>query len=191
MSAVQLGKYLKLEEFCTCTNTYKRYADKINAFPQNAAETIPAIKALNQLIIDPIIDGFGRERFRLTYGFCSADLKRYLEKKDPVTGLKNGRVAPHLDQHMACEVKKTGNYYCDRLGAACDFCILGLESGIVVDWILQQQLPFDSLYFYDRDRPIHISYGPQHKRDIWSFTASGMPTRKGIEPWVELANRRE
>jgi len=28
-----------------------------------------------------------------------------------------------------------------------------------VEWILEQQLPFDSLYFYGSDRPIHISYG--------------------------------
>lgn len=187
MDDLQLGRFLRLEEFCTCTKTYQRYRDKINPFPQNIGETIPAIKALNQWIIDPIIDQFGRERFQLTYGFCSADLKKYLEKKDPVSGLKNGRVAPHLDQHMAREVKKTGSYYCDRPGAACDFLIVGLQSGIVVDWILQQELPFDSLYFYGEDRPIHISCGPQHKRDIWGFTASGMPTKKGIEQWVELA----
>jgi len=63
---------------------------------------------LNEFIIDGAIDYFGREKFELTYGFCSRDLKKYLEKKDPVTGLKNGRVAPHLDQHMCHEVNKNG-----------------------------------------------------------------------------------
>lgn len=192
MEDIQLGKYLTLTEFCTCTQTYRKYADKINPFPQNPQETIPALQQLNQWILDPLIDYFGRIHFQLTYGFCSPDLRKYLEQKDPVTGLKNGRVAPHLDQHMAHEVKKTGRYYCDRLGAACDFRIESVASCQVISWILQEKLPFDSLYFYGRDsrsetlcdRPIHISYGPQHKRDIWTFTPSGVPTKKGIEHWL-------
>jgi type IV secretory pathway TrbD component len=28
--------------------------------------------------------------FGITYGFCSVDLKRWLAKKDPVTGKKHG-----------------------------------------------------------------------------------------------------
>lgn len=180
-----LGRYLTLEEFCTCTQTYRKYADQIDPFPKNLPETLPALQALNQLILDPVIDHFGRERFRLTYGFCSSDLRKFLEQKDPVTGLKNGRVAPNLDQHMAHEVKKTGKYYCDRLGASCDFYITNLETCQVIDWILQQKLPFDSLYFYGNDRPLHISYGPRNKRDIWAFTATGTPTKKGIEAWLD------
>ena len=197
MQAQRLGKYLTLAEFCTCTQTYQRYADQIDPFPQNPAETLPALEALCQYIIDPVIDGLGRDhprddpterrrdspseglrpRFQLTYGFCSVDLKRWLAKKDPLTGKKHGIATPSLDQHMAHEVNRNGRYYCDRLGAACDFRILGLPSDALVDWIVAQGLPFDSLYFYGRDRPIHISYGPQHKRDMWAFTAKGTPTR--------------
>ncbi|MDI9641526.1 hypothetical protein QM565_38215 [Geitlerinema splendidum] len=202
MDEVLLGRYLSLTEFCTCTQTYRQYAELIHPFPENPQETIPALQALNQQILDPIIEHFGRfpqgfsggdaartlreSQFQLTYGFCSPDLRKFLERKDPITGLKNGRVAPHLDQHMAHEVKKTGKYYCDRLGAACDFRILNTPSCQVVEWILQQKLPFDSLYFYGSDRPIHISYGPQQKRDIWTFTQTGVPTRKGIEGWLNL-----
>ena len=29
-----LGKYLTLEEFCTCTQTYRRYADQIDPYPK-------------------------------------------------------------------------------------------------------------------------------------------------------------
>lgn len=36
-------------------------------------------------------------------------------------------------------------------------------------------------------QPIHISYGFEHKRAIWTFTEKGMPTKKGIENWVKLA----
>ncbi|WP_413171792.1 hypothetical protein [Anabaena azotica] len=186
---LKLGKYLTLEEFCTCTQTYHKYAQHINPYPQNSKEVIPALQDLNKYIIDPIIDNYGIDKFHLTYGFCSADLKKYLEKKDPVTGQKNGRVAPNLDQHISHEINKKGKYYCDRLGAACDFFIADLPSKEVVEWILQTKLPFDSLYFYGNERPIHISYGLQHKRDIWTFNPSGIPTKKGIEDWVKLAQQ--
>ena len=178
-----LGPYLTLEEFCTCTQTYRKYANQIDPYPKNREETIPALEALCKHIIDPVIDAFGQERFQLTYGFCSADLKRWLAKKDPVTGVKHGKVSPKLDQHMAHEVNRNGNYYCSRLGAACDFKILDLPSDELVEWIVSRGLPFDSLYCYGVERPIHISYGPQHKRDMWAFTEKGTPTRKGVEHW--------
>jgi len=181
MAAKPLGKYLTLEEFYTCTQTYRKYADQIDPYPKNREETIPALEALCQHIIDPVIDVFGRERFQLTYGFCSADLKRWLAKKDPVTGVKHGRVSPNLDQHMAHELNRNGKYYCSRLGAACDFRVVDLPSDELVEWIVAQGLPFDSLYFYGAERSIHISYGPQHKRDIWTFAVSGVPTNKGTE----------
>lgn len=187
MNRVKLGKYLTLEDFCTCTQTYQKYADRINPFPENTSETVPALEKLNQFIVDPIIDYFGVDRFKLTYGFCSKTLKTYLEKKDPITGLKNGRIAPKLDGHMAFERNAKGNYYCQRLGAACDFSIVDLNSRQLVDWILAQKLPFGSLYFYGEDRPIHVSYGSQGKRSVWTFTPGGQPTQKGIKDWVERA----
>ncbi|WP_353931723.1 hypothetical protein WJM97_03815 [Okeanomitos corallinicola TIOX110] len=187
MQELKLGKYLTLAEFSTCTHTYHKYAQYINPFPQNGAEIIPALQELNKFIIDPIIDNYGRDNFQLTYGFCSADLKKFLERKDPITGEKNGRVAPKLDQHMSYEINKNGKYYCERLGAACDFMIADVSSNHLIDWILQSKLPFDSLYFYGSQRPIHISYGFQHKRDIWTFGSKGQPTKKGIENWVKMA----
>ena len=187
MTAKHLGRYLTLEEFCTCTQTYRKYADQIDPFPKNWDETIPALEALCEYIIDPVIDEFGRERFRLTYGFCSSDLKQWLAKKDPVTGVKHGKVSPNLDQHMAYEVNRNGRYYCPRLGAACDFRIMDLPSDALVEWILARGLPFDSLYFYGAERSIHISYGPQRKQDVWAFTKKGIPTKQGIETWQKLS----
>jgi hypothetical protein len=119
---MKLGKYLTLEEFCTCTQTYQKYKDQIDPFPQNT-DSIIAIKELNQKIIDPIINHFGREQFCLTYGFCSKDLKKFLAQKDPITGIKNGRVDPKIDQHLSYELNKNGKYFCQRLGASCDFLI--------------------------------------------------------------------
>jgi hypothetical protein len=188
MHEILLGKYLTLQEICTCTQTYQKYADQVNPYPENPEETIPALKALCEYILDPVIDHFGREQFRLTYGFCSRDLKRFLAQKDPQTGIKHGRVDPSRDQHMAHEKNRNGKYYCSRLGAACDFQIIGLESDRLVEWILEQQLPFDSLYYYGPDRPIHISYSQQIRRNMWTFTANGVPTRRGLEQWLERTN---
>ncbi len=184
---MQIGKYFTLEDFCICTTTYQKYAEKINCYPTNLKATVSALQALSQFILEPIIDYFGKDKFQLTYGFCSPDLKKYLSKKDPITGIKNGRVDPTRDQHMAYELKKNGKYYCERLGAACDFLIIGVESDRIVDWILRSHLPFDSIYYYGANRPIHISYGLQHKRDVWTFTTTGTPTKKGIEHWRKLA----
>jgi hypothetical protein len=176
----ELGKYLTLEEFCTCTNTYRKYQNLIDPYPQNI-KSIEAIKALCQFIIDPIVDYFGKESFQLTYGFCSPKLKSFLDKKDPITGKKNGRVAPNIDQHMAWEINSKGKYYCERLGAACDFQIINTSSSTVVKWIIDRDLPFDSLYYYGDDRPIHISYGSDRKKAIWAFLPTGQPTKKGLE----------
>ncbi|PSB32331.1 hypothetical protein [Stenomitos frigidus] len=182
------GKYLTLEQFCTCTQTYCKYADRIDPYPKNLEETLPALEALCQHILDPVIDHFSMEQFQLTYGFCSKDLKRFLSQKDPATGIKNGRVDPSRDQHMAHEMNRNGRYYCSRLGAACDFQIAGLESDRLVEWILEQQLPFDALYYYGINRPIHISYSPKRRHAIWAFTAGGVPTKKGIKQWLERVN---
>ncbi len=184
---IRLRKYLTLEDFCTCTNTYRRYVEQIDPSPKNSDATLSALKALNQFILDPVIGCFGRDRFQLTYGFCSSDLRKYLDRKDPFTEVKNGRIDPTRDQHMAHKVKSSGKYYCERLGAACDFLITDLASVQLVEWVLRARLPFDSLYFYGTNRPIHISYGPQHKRDIWTFTTIGQPTKKGLEHWIKLA----
>ncbi|MDB9312884.1 hypothetical protein PN462_07210 [Spirulina sp. CS-785/01] len=183
MKNLYLGKYLTLEQFCTCSKTYQKYSSQIDPWPQQKA-SIQALQDLNQYLLDPIIAHYGSDSFQLTYGFCSADLRRYLNQKDPVTGEKNGRIDPRRDQHMACELNRNGRYYCDRRGAACDFSILGTSSDQVVSWIIEQQLPFDSLYYYGSQRPIHLSHGPQHKKALWTFTPTGQPTRKGIEPWL-------
>jgi len=90
------------------------------------------------------------------------------------------KVDPSQEQHMAYEMNRNGRYYCDRLGAACGFRIVGLES----DYLWNSNCRFDSLYYYACDQSIHISYAPQHGRNIWTFTDGGVPTRRGIEAWI-------
>jgi hypothetical protein len=66
-----------------------------------------------------------------------------------------------------------------------------------MEWILEQHLPFDSLHYYgsereanQRHRSIHISYSFQQRKNIWAFTETGVPTRKGIEQWLERVESR-
>lgn len=182
----RLGQFLTLRDFCTCTQTYKRFADKIDPYPKNPDETIPSLSALCAFILDPVISQFGLARFKLTYGFCSSDLKRWLAKSDPETGIKYGMSTPGSDQHMAHEKNRAGAYFCARLGASCDFRVTKLPSDDLVTWIVAKKLPFDSLYYYGPDRPVHVSHGPQNKRDIRAFLPNGVPTLRGTDAWRKM-----
>jgi hypothetical protein len=53
----------------------------------------------------------------------------------------------------------------------------------VADWIIAR-LPFDRLYFYRRDLPLHVSIGPQNKREAFEMiqNASGRRTPRPYLP---------
>ena len=187
--ATPLGKYLTLEEFCTCTETYRKFKDEVYPYP-DTDETLEALRALNQNLIDPLIDHYGRERFILVYGFCSETLRRKLQKRNPITNRPYGRVAPACDQHMAHESKKNGDPHCAKLGAACDFKIQGENPRQVIRWMLESGLPFDRIYFYGEDRAIHVSYGPDHSRYICGFNCANMPSKEPVKELIELVKKR-
>lgn len=180
-----LGRHLTLNDFCNCTTTYKLFQSQIESSPQQK-ESISALKALAIELLDPLIDHYGRERFKLTYGFCSNDLRKKLESKNPETGKRYGRVSPRDDQHMAHELNSKGNPYCKRPGAACDFRIEGEDSYQVIAKIIDLALPFDRIYFYGHDRSIHLSHGPDHCRYLCGFNNKDVPA---IRPVKELRER--
>jgi hypothetical protein len=91
----------------------------------------------------------------ITYGFCSAALARQIE----------GGIAPKLDQHAAHELNRRGQLICERGGAAVDFLIRDEDMFEVSEWIAAH-LPFDRLYYYGPARPVHVSFGPQAKREV-------------------------
>ena len=116
-------------------------------------DTYTALYELAINVLDPVIEYFGS--IKLTYGFCSPDLSRAI----------SGGIAPNLDQHAAHEKNRKGSYVCERLGAAVDFIVEDENMREVVDWI-SQNVPFDRLYFYGPDRPIHISFSPNPQREV-------------------------
>jgi len=143
------GSYLTYRQLIECGETQR--ATGIPNLPKQA-DSYNALYDLAVNIIDPVIDYFGM--VNLTYGFCSHELGKHIHK----------RVAPKLDQHAAHEVNTKKNHICPRLGAAVDFIVDDENMREVVDWIAENT-PYDRLYFYGDDRPIHVSYGPEQKRE--------------------------
>jgi len=124
----------------------------IDNIPQQV-ESYNALHKLAKEILDPIIDYFGM--IELTYGFSSAKLAKHIP----------GRIAPKLDQHASHELNRMKNPICSRLGAACDFIVADEDMLEVAQWVVENT-PFDRLYFYGKNNPIHISIGPEQKGEI-------------------------
>lgn len=142
------GQFLTYRQLIECGETQARTG--ISNLPTNP-ESYTALYDLATTILDPVIEYFGS--IRLTYGFCSAELA----SKIPA------RVAPKLDQHAAYECKRTGAPICSRLGAAVDFIVQDENMREVADWIMSN-VPFDRLYYYGLDRPLHVSFSQSPER---------------------------
>ncbi|MGI9275671.1 MAG: hypothetical protein ACR2PT_12605 [Endozoicomonas sp.] len=110
-------------------------------------------------ILDPVSEQFGE--LTLTYGFCSPSLARERKRLAKEQGIVPG-IYPALDQHSGHELNRKGELICTRGGAACDFIVEGISSQVVAAWIVQN-LPFDRLYYYAPDRPLHVSYNRQSR----------------------------
>jgi hypothetical protein len=105
-----------------------------------------------------VIDYFGM--IRLDYGFCSPELSRKIP----------GRIDPKRDQHAACEHNRRGRPVCERLGAAVDFIVDDESMLEVAQWIVANT-PFDRLYYYGDDLPMHVSYGPEQSGQVVRMVA--------------------
>lgn len=120
-------------------------------------QSTQALNALTEQILNPLERVFGE--VIITYGFTTLLLLKYIKKNSP------GDMAPELDQHAALEVNSRGTRICKRDGAACDIYIKGYENQMhLIAQHVINELPFDRLYYYGKDRPIHISYGPDNAR---------------------------
>ncbi len=142
------GVNFNFRDLIECGETQQRLS--LSNLP-SSPDTYNALFQLATNILDPVIDYFGA--IKLTYGFCSGELGKHIKE----------RVEPSLDQHASHEKKKSGKFICERLGAACDFIVEDEDMKEVADWIIEN-LPFDRLYFYRSDRPLHVSFGPSNQR---------------------------
>lgn len=144
------GANFRFRDLIECGDTWQ--LTKINNVPQ-FAQTFNAIADLARYVLDPAVEYFGS--IKLTYGFCSRALGKAIKKN----------IAPKLDQHASYEQTRTGELICSRGGAAVDFLVENEDMKEVANWI-QCNLPFDRLYVYGESLPVHVSYGPENKRDF-------------------------
>jgi len=144
------GRHLKYRDLVECGNTWIEHATRdapIDNVPREAA-TFTALTVLCEAILDPLADALGVPV--LTYGFASARLTARIPRG----------IAPRLDQHAAYERRGDGSLVCDRGGAAVDLFVPGQSAGAVARW-LARNTPFDRIYVYGDDRPLHVSHGPE------------------------------
>jgi len=151
------GRHLSYRQLIECGETQQ--ATGLSNQPKQP-DSYTALYDLATQVLDPIIDYFGM--IRLTYGFCSHDLGKHIKH----------RIAPKLDQHAAHERNSKNNLICPRLGAAVDFIVEDENMREVADWIAANT-PFDRLYFYGEDRPVHMSFGPELKGDYIEMVVTG------------------
>jgi len=144
------GQNLTFRQLIECGETQAR-TGLLNLPKQ--PESYNALHDLAVQVLDPVIDYFGM--IRLTYGFCSPELAREIP----------GRIGPKLDQHAAHDLNRRGRSICERLGAAVDFFVEDESMLEVAQWVVANT-PFDRLYYYGGDKPIHVSFGPNHDRQI-------------------------
>jgi DNA phosphorothioation-associated putative methyltransferase len=147
------GKSLRYRDLIECGETQARLG--LPNLPLNPA-TYNALHALCVNVLDPVIEHFGA--IRLTYGFCSPGLAKHIP----------ARIAPNLDQHAGCETGPRGRFVCQRGGAAIDFIVEDEDMREVACWIIENT-PFDRLYFYGVDRPLHVSFGPENSRAAYEM----------------------
>jgi DNA phosphorothioation-associated putative methyltransferase len=171
------GRFLTFRQLIECGETQARTG---LANRPREAESWNALQDLAEQVLDPVIDWFGM--IRLTYGFCSPELAREIP----------GRIDPKLDQHAAHERNRRGAPICARLGAAVDFVVDDEDMIEVARW-LAANTPFDRLYVYGPDLPIHVSYGPAHSRQVVRMVPSGngrrMPRCVSLEEFTSELSR--
>ncbi|OLQ79841.1 hypothetical protein BIT28_00900 [Photobacterium proteolyticum] len=121
--------------------------------------SIHQLRLLSAKLLMPIEHHLGT--IKITYGFTSHALLRFILNNSPRD------IAPDIDQHASLETNSRGNRICKRDGAACDFLVSGYENRMdEVAKFIVQHLTFDRLYFYGKNKPLHISIGPENTQYV-------------------------
>lgn len=137
-----------------------------------------ALANLARFILDPLVDHFGR--INLTYCFSSKALSSLIKSS----------IAPRRDQHASHETSANGKLVCTFGGAAADFISPSVSSSKAATFVIQH-LPFDALYFYGDERPIHVSWSEKPRGLIVDMKFKEnyqrhFPVRRTAERFLEL-----
>jgi len=135
-----------VRDLCAAGSTAQAYPE-IDNTPKSES-SVRALEGLVEHILEPIRAHFGK--LTITHGFTSLAL---------INRVPRG-VARGLDQHCSHELNTRGSRICQRDGASADIYVEGVASGELARYV-HKYLPFDRMYVYGRDCPLHVSYSPQ------------------------------
>lgn len=136
--SARCGKYLTVQYFIACSDTYKRLQREggIDNIPRQP-ETFDSMRRMAVAILDPVREHF-KQPVILTYCFSGPALTKVLRTQS------YPNITPAGDQHVGSELNRNGNLICKRRGIAVDFYVAGTSSWEVARWVVQNT-PFDRL----------------------------------------------
>lgn len=167
----------RYRDFTECSTTWKRNRD---CNIPNRIETYRLIKQFTFEILLPLEKQFSKPE--LTFGFCSYELRRQI----------SSGIYPSRDQHAGLELDCDGNLVCERGGFASDFYVPESNSCEIAQWIVGHT-PFDRMYYYGPDRPIHVSVNEHPIGQIVTMTTiarngNRMPRVVSPDKFLALTN---
>ncbi len=171
--------YFTWRDLIECGETFHRLRGEghpVDNLPR-AEETWTALADLASTLLDPLRAHFGV--VALTYGFAGPALTKHIP----------GRISPPHDQHAGFEHNARGARVCARDGQACDLHVPGRGSLEVARWI-RDALPFDRIYLYGDDRPLHLSFAPEPRGAVIAMRPGGrarVPLDVSRRSWDEIS----
>lgn len=171
--------YFTWAELIECGETWRRLRDEGRAVDNvpRCDETLEAIAALARTLLDPLRSRFGA--VTLTYAFAGPSLTKHIARG----------ISPPHDQHGGFERGPRGGRVCARGGMACDLIVPGVDSIEVARWI-RDALPFDRMYLYGVERPLHLSHSEEPLGSVIAMRPGGrgrVPLDVTRRSWDELA----
>jgi hypothetical protein len=174
------SRHFRFRDLIECGETWRRLSERapFDNTPLHD-ETFDGLAAAARELLDPVRERFGA--VTLTYAFASPRLTRHI----------TGRIAPSLDQHAGRERNARGVEVCPRGGQAIDLMVPGVPADVLAEFLLAET-PFDRLYFYGPDRPVHVSSSAHPKGAVVLMVPHGpRPVPRAIPQadFRELAGR--
>ncbi|TRX56699.1 hypothetical protein [Thalassomonas sp. M1454] len=137
---------------------HAKHGSGIDNTPKSESTILQLIQ-LTDKIIKPLESEFGK--VNITYGYTSAELTRFIQKNSPAG------TSPSIDQHACHDLNLKNNRITKRDGAACDFFIEQYKDKMdKIALYICNHLPFDKLYYYGNNRPIHVSFNVEPSKHL-------------------------
>lgn len=185
LSPRSLSRLRALEKKCSAHFTFRELiecGETAKARPglnmPTQQKTLQALSGIAKNILDPLTEHFAKPR--LTYGLsCAANSLKI-----------SSRIAPKRDQHASHELNASGRPICELGGAAVDFYIPGVDAATIAIFVARS-LPFDAMYYYGKDKPLHVSWSTmpralilemRFRRDYQRY----FPAKRSIERFIDV-----